>query len=101
MRLLEKAGFAVLVSVPDLNDLKDKSALRKIQSDLSFLRKNVPSSVQFAEGASPAERAAGMQKALAVVGAYGPDMLLCSLLRRPSLALHDMRFSCSANKNKR
>ena len=91
LRLLERAGFSVLLPVPELEAIKNKSVVKKMQSDLAFLKKNAPASVQFIKDPSPAERAAGMQRALAVVGPAGPDMLLCSLLRRPSLTLHDMR----------
>ena len=66
MRLLRKAEFAVLVPVPDLSEVKSKNTAKKIQSALSFLKKNAPNCVQFIEKATPTERAAGMQRALAV-----------------------------------
>ncbi len=112
LRLLASIGIEVVLPLPDLlarpsakpsakkkkddhpRHRQSKSAQAKLHKKLSeevkYLQ-NCGPKVHFFTCSTALERIAAMAQSMAVVAASGPETLWANILRRPAIALHDMR----------
>ncbi len=88
-RLLGKKKIQLLMPAPHPPKGKGKS-LSLYQKQLQTI-KDASNIHVIQKALHPTARAAGMQGALAVVGSAGADLVLASLVRRPTIVLHDMQ----------
>lgn len=82
VRLLETAGFPVVVPVP--------AERAELEKEIDYLRRSAPG-VRVVEAATAGSRAAGMARAAAVVAPAGAETLLSSMVGSSVVMLHDMR----------
>jgi hypothetical protein len=88
-RLLEKGGLNLAIPLPPPAHVV-APVFARILRDAAYLHKQ-SANVMLLKDCGPAERAAGMAHARIVVGPAGPETLLAALLKRPVVALHDMK----------
>ncbi len=90
IRMLYKLGLSVVIPLPHFSKGHEQE-LDTLKQHVKFLKSNLTEGLYFINEPAPEIRAAGMQRALAVVGSSGPEIILASILNKPMVVLHDMR----------
>ena len=93
IRLIQKLDLDIVVPLIDFKTKGQhlQKSISTMHAYIDYLKQISPTNLLLINEASPELRAAGMQNALAIVGAEGPEIILASMLNKPFIVLHDMR----------